>query len=144
MKTRLDETQKNLTTDDTEKDITATMGIYWGTFDPPTLAHGNIIEKSMHDLKLSKLIIVINDNNATGKNYKSPGKDRIHMLKSMISAAARDRLIILRQTDFFSFSYENIKKIYPDKNIAAIVGEDSFDGESEEFLLFVSSRSDNF
>jgi len=35
------------------------IGVYWGTFDPPTLAHGKIIENSIKNLNLSKLIIVV-------------------------------------------------------------------------------------
>jgi nicotinic acid mononucleotide adenylyltransferase len=46
------------------------MGIYWGTFDPPTLAHGNIIETAIRELKLSKLIVAINDHDANDEKDK--------------------------------------------------------------------------
>jgi cytidyltransferase-like protein len=35
------------------------IGIYWGTFDPPTLAHADIIEKSLSQFNLAKVIVVL-------------------------------------------------------------------------------------
>src|SRR5207249_3929716 len=110
-----------------KKQSNGPFGIYWGTFDPPTLAHGQIIEKSLNDLKLDKIIVVVNDNKKTGKNYKSTGKDRFVMLKSMMSSAISAYTTIISQTDIFSFSYELLKKTFPNKQIYSIIGQDSFD-----------------
>lgn len=103
------------------------IGIYWGTFDPPTLAHANIIETSIEQFNLSKIIVVINDDTKTGKTYKSPGKMRLAMLLSMISDSQKDKISIVRQTDNFSVSYKDVKSIYADEYIFAIVGQDSFE-----------------
>lgn len=112
------------------------IGLFWGTFDPPTLAHASIIENSINQLKLSRLIVVINDNEATGKIYKSPGPARLAMLLSMVSQEIKDRLVIIRQTNTFSLSYNDFKKEYPDKEVYAIVGQDSFERYGKYFAEY--------
>jgi nicotinic acid mononucleotide adenylyltransferase len=36
-------------------------GVFWGCFDPPTLAHKAIALKALKDIPLKRLIIVINN-----------------------------------------------------------------------------------
>ena len=112
---------------------TTAIGIYWGTFDPPTLAHLNTAITVMKKCHLSKLIIVINDNTNTGKQYNINGVARENLWQSMIDdidipANWKDRVRIICQTDKQPFSYQDAKKQYPEQNVIAIVGQDSFNG----------------
>ena len=103
------------------------IGIYWGTFDPPTLAHADIIAKSIAQFKLSKLIVVVNDNSTTGKTYKIPGKVRANMIRRMFyQSPLKGSIVVLCQTDKFSLTYAKVKEIYSRK-VYSIVGQDSFE-----------------
>ncbi len=104
------------------------VGIYWGTFDPPTLAHGNIVNTAFTQLKLSKLLVVINNNSKTGKNYVIPANKRKAMFRQMLASEKyKDSVSVFAQTNFFDFSYEKMKELLPNKKIVAIVGQDSFE-----------------
>ena len=109
------------------------VGIYWGTFDPATLAHLNIALTAMQKCNLSKLIIVINDNTATGKKYHTSGETREALWNAMldnisIPANWRNRIDIVCQTDAKPFSYQTAKKQHSEQPLLAIVGQDSFEG----------------
>ena len=113
-----------------------TQGIYWGTFDPPTLAHLNIIVESLKQFHFSTLFVIINDNSHTGKTYQSTGNERAMMFKNMLIEYAKEmnfsdvwmsHIQIICQTDANDFSYQKAKQAHPGKRIYAIVGQDSFD-----------------
>ncbi len=104
------------------------IAIYWGTFDPVTIAHFEII-KSVLQSNFKKVIVAINDNPSTEKIYKSPGESRSDMLKIMALSLPRkdhERLEIAIQKNK-EMEYTNIKKAYPDEKVTAIVGQDSFE-----------------
>jgi cytidyltransferase-like protein len=108
------------------------VGVYWGTFDPPTLAHGNIVKTAFKQLKLTKLIIVINNNSKTGKTYTIPIDERKKMFREMLCAEYKNEecikhFAVFSQTDNFDFSYSKIKELSIYQKIIAIVGQDSFD-----------------
>lgn len=104
------------------------VGIFWGTFDPATLAHKEVIEQAIIHLNLNRLIVVINDNNATGKLYKIPGRDRAIILRSLfVKSPIKQYVVIVRQTDVFTFSHNKIQEIYNCSRIHSIVGQDSFE-----------------
>jgi|SRR5688572_4314434 len=107
------------------------VGIYWGTFDPPTLAHRTVIENSVSQLKLSELIVVVNDNKKTGKTYQSPASHRMKMLRCVLPAAIQNQVRIKRQTDSNELSYKRYKESSPDKTVYCIAGQDSL----EKFLM---------
>lgn len=104
------------------------IAVYWGTFDPVTEAHFDIIKEALK-LNFKKVIVAINDNKATGKTYKSSGESRLEMLEIMradLSPEDQERLEIVIQKDK-EFEYTNIKKIYPGAKVTAVVGQDSFE-----------------
>ena len=105
-----------------EKNLT---GVYWGTFDPPTIAHGEIIKQSLGELELSNLVIVVNDNKTTGKDYNMPGKNRRETVRqtieSLVPAQDRKRISVLIQKDDAPISYETVKKAHPKNKIVAIL-----------------------
>lgn len=112
------------------------VGIYWGTFDPPTFAHLDIISKSIQQFEFSTLCIVVNDNTKTGKKYQSSGNDRAEMLQGMLEEYATEKNLpaewlthiqIICQTDANDFSYAQAKLLHSEKHVVAIVGQDSFD-----------------
>ena len=84
---------------------TINTGIFWGSFDPPTLAHKVIILK-MLDLFQEVLIIV---NNNLKKQYFSPVNHRINMLHNMLALGA-NKYKILIQDDTCNNNYFNLRK----------------------------------
>jgi cytidyltransferase-like protein len=105
------------------------IAIYWGTFDPPTRAHFEIIKSALEKSRFEKVIVGINDNKATGKNYQISGETRLSMfqiLKRDLPFKDQKRLEVKIQKNN-ELDYRTIKKIYPGKRVAAIVGQDSFE-----------------
>jgi nicotinic acid mononucleotide adenylyltransferase len=101
-------------------------GIYWGTFDPATLAHRHVMLTAIEELKLNKLIVVVNNDAKTKKNYNIPVKYRMAMIHSMIPPMYKTKIIVICQTDEVQHSVENIKKtLYETDRVYPIVGEDS-------------------
>jgi len=105
----------------------SSIGIFWGTFDPPTLAHRNMMVAAIKQCNLAKLIVAINDNAKTKKTYKTPGNQRKKMLRSMLEAEYKNKMVVLCQTDFFDLSYAAVKKFFPESKLIALVGQDSFE-----------------
>ena len=95
-------------------------GVYWGSFDPPTLAHKAIIEKSLE--YVDKLIIVIN--NDSRKNYFAPVKLRAKWLKNTCSAVA-GKLEYYIQDNRVRYDYNYLKQQYSGL-LYAVAGEDSY------------------
>ncbi|MBS0655670.1 MAG: adenylyltransferase/cytidyltransferase family protein [Verrucomicrobia bacterium] len=58
-------------------------GVYWGAFDPPTVAHQEIISIALKELKLKKLIVVVN--NHKYKNYRDSLERRLDLMRKVIS-----------------------------------------------------------
>lgn len=58
------------------------IGTYGGSFDPPTLAHLDVIRRAVGDYKLDKLYVYVNVDG--GKNFSSSVQERIGMLKSAL------------------------------------------------------------
>jgi len=100
--------------------------VFWGTFDPPTLAHLNIVENTLHysGEKIDHIWIIIN--NHGHKNYHISPEKRIALFTSMLSRKDRKRVRFLIQNTKNEYSYEHFKK-NSKKQIIAVVGQDSFE-----------------
>lgn len=110
------------------------IGVYWGTFDPPTQAHFNIMQNAIIQGKLDKLIVVINDNTGP-KHYYTPGYDRATMIRKMlwnsdtkspIELMKKNHIEIIVQTDDYKVDTKLIEKMNKDAWVVPVVGQDSF------------------
>lgn len=100
-----------------------TIGVYSGTFDPPTLAHNHIIRSSITYLKLDKLYIFVNKNGE--KSYKCSAKQRVEMLENMLKDI-QDKIVVIDQfSDKKYHDYLMLKKCIH-QPITGIVGYDSY------------------
>lgn len=104
------------------------VGLYWGTFDPPTLAHFNIMQNAITQGNLDKLVIVINDNTGP-KHYHTPGKDRAAMIRKMLLNDAellkKAPIEIIVQTDSYKVDSQLIATMNEGALVVPIVGQDS-------------------
>lgn len=99
------------------------IGVYSGTFDPPTLAHNHVIRKTIDFLNLDKLFIFVNKNGE--KNYKCSAHQRVEMLKVMLADIA-DKVVIIDQcSDKKYHDYLLLKKCI-NQPIVMITGYDSY------------------
>jgi nicotinic acid mononucleotide adenylyltransferase len=110
------------------------IGVCWGTFDPPTLAHFNIMLSAISQGRLDKLIVVVNDNTGP-KHYHTPGVERAAMIRKMLWDNHHQRPIeimqhtpieIIVQNDAYKVDDKLVQELNPDAQIIPIVGQDSF------------------
>lgn len=113
------------------------IGIYSGTFDPPTKAHNAIIRSAISNLGLEKLYIFVNKNGE--KNYKCSSQQRVEMLQLMLSDIQEKVVIIAQASDNKRSDYLMIKKILNQK-IIHIIGVDSY----QRRLLVIPENRVNF
>lgn len=114
------------------------VGIYWGTFDPPTLAHLNIMLQAIEQGELDKLVVVIN-NKSGYKHYHTPGVDRLIMIRQMLlHSVAAEQINIVIQNDTQKYGVEEISQIFEDDRIIPVVGQDSF----EKFAAYCKQYSE--
>jgi cytidyltransferase-like protein len=107
------------------------IGLYWGTFDPPTLAHLNVMLTAIEQGDLDRLIVVVNDNSGP-KHYHTPGVSRAQMIIKMLLEHANNQTIkkvpieIMVQNDHFKIDEKLIGKLHPGSTVVPVVGQDSF------------------
>lgn len=114
------------------------IGIYSGTFDPPTKAHNTIIRSAIETLGLRKLYIFVNKNG--DKHYKCSSHERVEMLQRMLSDIKEQVVIIAQSSENKRSDYLMLKKILDDQKVIHIVGEDSY----QRRLLLVPKKRVNF
>jgi nicotinic acid mononucleotide adenylyltransferase len=99
------------------------IGLYSGTFDPPTKAHNAIIRSAIKNLGLERLYIFVNKNGE--KNYKCSSQQRVKMLQLMLSDLQDKVVVVAQASDNKRSDYLMIKKILSQK-IIHITGDDSY------------------
>lgn len=99
------------------------VGIYWGAFDPPTVAHYAIMESAMQNLKLKKLIVVINNNSY--KNYMYSLDERRKIIQYKIQEMGLKNVEILDQDDSKKVNYSYLRQLTKDP-LYAIAGYDAY------------------
>lgn len=80
----------------------STIGVFWGTFDPPTRAHAFIIHTALKKLQLQTLYVVVNDD--TRKTPKASVSERISMLETITQSYSKHVVIQAQNTinqDYF-------------------------------------------
>ena len=92
--------------------------VFWGSFDPPTLAHKAIILQMM--TTFSRVLIIVN-NSSAGKYFAS-ATDRIRMLQAMLTEQ-QDKYTILIQADDHQNDYAALRTQFD--NLYVVAGADA-------------------
>ncbi|MBL0941637.1 MAG: adenylyltransferase/cytidyltransferase family protein [Alphaproteobacteria bacterium] len=98
-------------------------GVFWGSFDPPTLAHKEIILQALETFNLDKIIIVLND--FKSKSYHAPITDRTAMIKLMLYGL-EEKVQVIAQNESAIADYQALKKTVSG-TLYAIAGQDSYE-----------------
>ncbi|MDD7306341.1 MAG: nicotinate (nicotinamide) nucleotide adenylyltransferase [Peptoniphilaceae bacterium] len=107
------------------------IGLYGGTFDPIHIGHMIVMENSINEMNLDKLVILPSSNPPHKKHIK---KTPTHIRVEMVSQAIKDNpkivLSTFESTDntvhFTNDTINYFKKAFPKDEIFYILGEDSF------------------
>lgn len=100
-----------------------TFGVYWGTFDPPTRAHEQIIIQAF-SLPIDRLFVVIN--NHGHKQYNATIEDRIAMLKLILPTTYPITLLIQDKTVTWSMhSLKDTFGVYPEVSWYLFSGQEN-------------------
>jgi len=98
------------------------MGVYSGSFDPPTRAHFALIRDSINRFHLEKIYVLVNQDGV--KSYKTSVEERIEMLRQELQdLGARVEVVPILQKDKGEF----LRKHAPiGAELYQFIGEDSF------------------
>lgn len=125
------------------------VGVYWGAFDPPTSAHYEIMKSAIQNLKLKKLIVVVN--NSSYKNYTYSLEERKKTIQYKIQENGLKNVEILDQDDSNKINYTYLRRLTNDP-LYAIAGYDAYvrwlkyssDSERNEYnAIIVVPRGDD-
>jgi len=100
-----------------------TIGIYSGSFDPPTKAHLDIILSTLSTNELDKLILYVNT--MGDKDYQAQADQRKEMLELMLRDYTDRISVYLQTTSDKRSDYRKIRGI--DNKLVLIMGEDSYE-----------------
>ena len=98
-------------------------GVYWGAFNPPTEAHAATIYASLNNMRLKKLIIVVN--NHSYKNYSYPLEIRLQLMKEIIQSTGLKNVELLWQDDTHKLDFSALRELTIGP-LCAIAGYDSY------------------
>ena len=98
-------------------------GVYWGAFNPPTEAHAAIIAASLNNIRLKKLIVVVN--NHSYKNYIYSIDVRLQLMREMIQSTGLKNVELLWQDDTHPLDFSALREMTLDP-LCAIAGYDSY------------------
>lgn len=115
------------------------IGLYIGSFDPPTLAHRAAVLEAIRHFGLAKVYITVN--HSTDKDFNASMAERIRMLQ-LLFADYGDRIVILREPlegrrEFARYVLER----YPLDHLVGIFGEDTFE---KNFKIFAGEPRFDF
>ena len=99
------------------------IGVFWGAFDPPTKAHGAIIDAALKIPSIHHLLVVIN--NHSYKNYFLPLEKRKELLIQMTGHYIPKKITLLHQDDKHPMNFADLEKI-TSKPLCAIAGYDAY------------------
>ena len=100
---------------------TRLIGVYSGSFDPPTLAHYKIILEGIKKHSFDKLFLYVNRYGK--KSYKASLIERKKMLEIMFSQHKDLISVVFQNNNDKRIDYRNIRG---DCMLALIIGEDSY------------------
>ena len=99
------------------------IGVYWGAFDPPTVAHLAIICAALNEIPLKKIIVVVN--NHEYKKYTIPLKDRLNLVKKMSKASGIKNYELCVQDEKQKIDYLELRTFIKEP-LCAVAGYDAY------------------
>lgn len=102
--------------------------VYGGSFNPPTKAHLEIINKLNDNFKPFKIIVLPTGNNYTWKNNLIDFHDRSMMLELMLKSIKNIEISDIENNQNFLGTYHTlntIKKMYENQKIYFVLGTDN-------------------
>lgn len=105
--------------------LKGTYAIYWGYFDPPTLAHKEIIVQALNQLGIDKIIVVLNNPKDSDKNNSTDINQRFKMMDILLQDY-KDKVILVIQDEGQKADYHTVKK-HIDGKLYAVAGQDSYE-----------------
>lgn len=119
----------------------STFGVYWGTFDPPTRAHKEVIAQAF-STGIDRLFVVIN--NHGHKKYCASVEDRVAMLKMILPPTSP--ITILVQDTQHAWSMKELKDSFgqfPEVNWHLFSGQENLaywnpdDGDTHDKVFII-------
>lgn len=104
-------------------DFKKMSGVYWGAFDPLTEAHIEIINKSIINIPLKKLYVVVNNNKY--KNYTYSLEERMRRVEEVINRNELNNVVLLWQDESNPQSFAEIS-LMDSGPLCAIAGYDAY------------------
>lgn len=99
------------------------VGVYWGAFDPPTVAHQAIIIEALNKIPLEKIIIVVNDHGY--KNYTYSLETRLELMRDILRKNRLTNVELLWQDEKQKIDYPALRRMTK-MPICAIAGYDAY------------------
>jgi nicotinic acid mononucleotide adenylyltransferase len=98
------------------------VGVYTGSFDPPTIAHRKIILKAINENHCDRVIVYVNQFGK--KNYHASPANRKKMIELMMKDHSDLVSVMIQGCPDKRVDFQNLRN--KNKNLALIVGEDSY------------------
>ncbi|MBY0414838.1 MAG: hypothetical protein K2Q18_11760 [Bdellovibrionales bacterium] len=105
------------------------VGIYTGSFDPPTNAHKNIMLMASEKYPLDELYIFVNVSGS--KDFKTSFNERKEMIEGMFAGSGKKIRVVAILQENKNEVIENISSRF---NTVQFIGQDSFEGLPEESM----------
>lgn len=106
-----------------QSDNSHAVGVYWGAFDPPTVAHQAIITQTLREIPLKKIYVVVNNHNY--KNYTFSLEDRVRLIREMVKSEDLHKVEVMWKDEPHKLDYAEMKTLV-EEPLYVIAGYDSY------------------
>lgn len=102
------------------------LGIFASSFNPPTVAHLELIRRAAQSFSLDEMLALASRANADKTSYSCALEDRLQMLALALAQDARAS-IGLSSHAFYVDMVDALRRIYPQSDLLFVVGFDTFE-----------------
>src|ERR1051325_10596946 len=103
------------------------LGVFSSSFNPPTIAHLELMRRAKSDFLLDEILALAGKTNADKMSYECPLEDRLAML-SLALEDFSEASIGLSSHAFYADMIDAIMRVYPhETDLHFIVGFDTFE-----------------
>jgi nicotinate (nicotinamide) nucleotide adenylyltransferase len=103
------------------------LGVFSSSFNPPTIAHLELMRRAKHDFLLDEILALAGKTNADKMSYECSLEDRLAMLDLALEDFPQAS-IGLSSHAFYADMIDAIKRVYPhETDLHFIVGFDTFE-----------------